>query len=54
MGASTTDITIAEGVGSNHPDGATTTVNFRVGIGGNGAVLAGTYTATSTVTALPL
>ncbi len=54
MGMSMTPIIIAEGVGSNHPDGATTTVNFRVGIGGNGAVLAGIYTATSTVTALPL
>lgn len=53
-GLSTTPQVIAEGTGSNHPVGATTTVNFRVGLGGNSGVIAGVYTATSTVTALPL
>jgi len=51
--ASTTQV-IAEGVGANHPTGATTTVHFRVGIGSTAGVVAGVYTATSTVTALPL
>ncbi|USN91850.1 MAG: hypothetical protein H6782_03170 [Candidatus Nomurabacteria bacterium] len=53
-GLSTTARTIALGVGSNHPNGATTTVHFRVGIGGNAGVQSGMYTATSTVTALSL
>lgn len=53
-GLSTTAAVIAEGAGSNHPNGATTTVNFRVGIGSGAGVVAGVYTATSTVTALPL
>jgi len=53
-GLSTTPIEIARGAGSNHPNGATTTVNFRVGIGGNGSVNSGVYTATTTLTVLPL
>jgi hypothetical protein len=53
-GLSTSDRSIAESSGSNHPDGATTTVHFRVGIGGNAGVVAGEYYATTTVTALPL
>lgn len=53
-GLSTTAVSIAEGAGSNHPIGATTTVRFRVGIGNGAGVIAGTYVATSTVTALPL
>ncbi len=53
-GVSTTAVTVSEGAGSNHPNGATTTLNFRVGIGGSAGVIAGTYTATTTVTALPL
>lgn len=53
-GLSTVAKVMAEGIGSNHPNGATTTVNFRVGIGGNAGVIAGVYTATTTVTALPL
>jgi len=53
-GLSTTATVIAEGIGANHPAGATTTVNFRVGIGSAAAVVAGIYTATTTVTALPL
>jgi hypothetical protein len=53
-GLSTTAAVMAEGGGSNHPDGATTTVNFRVGVGSSAGVIAGVYTATTTVTALPL
>lgn len=53
-GPSTTPIVIAEGTGSNHPSGATTSVHFRVGVGSGAGVLSGVYIATSTVTALPL
>ncbi len=52
-GASTTPITIAQGT-DNHPNGATTTIYFRVGIGGTATVPAGEYVATTTLTALPL
>lgn len=53
-GLSTSDAVIARSTDSNHPAGATTTIHFRVGIGGNAGVIAGAYAATSTVTALPL
>ncbi|MEK7462626.1 MAG: hypothetical protein AAB618_03555 [Patescibacteria group bacterium] len=53
-GLATTDIPISEGIGSNHPSGATTTINFRVGVGAGTGVLSGLYTATTTLTALPL
>lgn len=53
-GLSTSDTPVAIGSGSNHPVGATTTLNFRVGIGSGSAVISGLYTATTTVTALPL
>lgn len=53
-GLSTTEVVIATGP-SNQPDGATTTIHFRVGIGGSAAaVMAGTYVATTTLTAVPL
>ena len=52
-GLSTTEKVIAQGL-DNHPNGATTTLRFRVGIGGGVAVKAGDYFATSTLTALPL
>lgn len=54
QGLATTAQVMAEGVGANHPAGATTTVHFRVGIGSTAGVIAGVYTATSTITALPL
>jgi len=38
----------------NHPQGATTTIYFKVGIGGAVGQTLGLYTATTTVTALPL
>jgi len=53
-GVSTTAQTIVTGTGSNHPSGATTTLRFRVGISSGASVTAGTYTATTTITALPL
>lgn len=53
-GPSTTAVTISEASGSNHPSGATTTINFRVGVGSSANVTAGLYIATTTLTALPL
>ena len=53
-GASTTPVTISQSTGSNQPTGATTTVNFRVGISSGAGVAAGEYVATTTLTALPL
>ncbi len=51
---STTPVEIVRRATSNHPVGATTTLKFRVGIGSGAAVTAGTYVATSTVTAITL
>ncbi|MFM2339853.1 MAG: hypothetical protein RLZZ360_489 [Candidatus Parcubacteria bacterium] len=51
---STTPIEIVRRTTSNHPSGATTTLKFRIGIGSGAAVTAGTYVATSTVTAITL
>lgn len=51
---STTPVEIARRTSSNHPLGATTTLKFRVGVGSAAAVTAGTYVATSTVTAITL
>jgi hypothetical protein len=53
-GLSTSDTVLASAPGSNHPSGATTTLHFRVGIGSGAGVPTGVYTATTTVTALPL
>jgi hypothetical protein len=53
-GLTTSDTVISQGIGANHPDGATTTINFRVGVGSNAGIAAGLYTATTTLTALPL
>jgi hypothetical protein len=52
-GLSTTDVPIAQGT-ANQPAGATTTIHFRVGIGSGAGVIAGTYIATTTITAAPL
>jgi hypothetical protein len=52
-GLATTPQAIAQG-SSNQPSGATTTVYFRVGIGGTAVVAPGEYVATTTLTALPL
>jgi hypothetical protein len=53
-GLSTTSERIALGTGSNHPNGATTTIRFRVGIGSAVVQTPGIYTATTTLTALAL
>lgn len=53
-GLSTTAETILSRSGANHPDGSTTTIRFRVGIGGSVAQPPGIYVATTTITALPL
>lgn len=53
-GLSTFEETIASASGSNHPNGATTSVMFRVGVGSVVVQPPGLYTATTTVTALPL
>jgi hypothetical protein len=53
-GLSTSDVVIAQSAGANQPNGATTTINFRVGVGGSVIQSPGVYTATTTLTALPL
>lgn len=53
-GLSTTARTVAQAGSANHTAGATTTLHFRVGLGGNVSVSAGVYTATTTLTAYPL
>lgn len=52
-GLSTSNMIIAQG-GPNQPTGATTTINFRVGVGSSAPVIAGSYIATTTLTAIPL
>jgi hypothetical protein len=53
-GLSTTPETVAMSTNANHPLGATTTLSFRVGVGGSVLQPPGIYTATTTITALPL
>jgi hypothetical protein len=53
-GLSTGGQTIAQGISSNHPTGATTTVYFQVGIGDGVNQAPGFYVATTTITALAL
>lgn len=53
-GLSTTEEIISSNTNSNHPNGATTTLRFRVGVGGSVVQAPGLYTATTTLTALPL
>jgi hypothetical protein len=53
-GLTTLGTVIAESTDSNHPAGTETTINFRVGIGSGAGVETGVYTATTTLTALPL
>lgn len=53
-GLATTSTIISQSSSANQPSGATTTVYFRVGVGSNAGVTAGLYTATTTLTALPL
>ena len=53
-GLSTTGVTIASASAPNHPAGTKTVVRFRVGLGGSVVQTPGVYTATTTLTALPL
>lgn len=53
-GLSTSATTIAEATGANHPTGATTTIQFRVGVGSGANLPAGEYYATTTLTAITL
>lgn len=53
-GLSTTGEVVARDTSANHPSGATTTISFRVWVGGSVVQSPGTYTATTTLTALPL
>ena len=53
-GLATTTQTISSNTSANHPDGATTTINFRVGVGDSVNPETGFYVATTTLTALPL
>jgi hypothetical protein len=52
-GLGTSNKVIARGA-ANQPNGATTTLNFRLVVGGSIVVPAGDYFATTTLTALPL
>jgi hypothetical protein len=52
--SSTSAEVIASGSGPNHPLGATTTIHFKVGIGGSVGQALGVYKATTTITALPI
>lgn len=53
-GLSISPVTIAAQPGANAPAGATTTLYFRVGLGGSALQPPGTYVATTTVTLLSL
>lgn len=53
-GLSTTPTTIVSHNQSNHPTGTDTAVHFQVGVGGSVLQPPGVYTATTTLTALPL
>jgi hypothetical protein len=53
-GLSTGDQIIAQSASANSPSGATTTIEFRVGLGNAIVQSEGLYTATTTLTALPL
>lgn len=53
-GLSTTPSTIVSHGQSNHPTGTDTTIYFQVGVGGSVLQPPGVYTATTTLTAMPL
>lgn len=53
-GASTTPVTIVESGSPNQPTGATSTLLFRVDLTNGANIETGVYTATATLTALPL
>jgi hypothetical protein len=53
-GLSITPVAIARRMSANTPNGSTTTVNFRVGVGSSVVQTVGTYNATTTLTAISL
>lgn len=53
-GLSTTPATVAQSTSPNHPSGTATTIRFRVEVGSQVVQLEGTYTATTTLTAIAL
>jgi hypothetical protein len=53
-GLNTSGETVARRTSANNPNGSTTTLNFRVGVGGSVVQPPGAYTATTTLTALTL
>jgi len=53
-GLTTSPVVIARDTNPNHPAGATTTLEFRADAGASRNQLAGTYTATTTLTALSI
>jgi hypothetical protein len=53
-GLSTSDRTIVSRTSANHPNGTATTIRFRAASGSNHIQVEGEYTATSTITILPL
>ncbi len=53
-GLDTASEAVAYRTSANTPSGSTTTIHFKVGIGSGAVVTAGTYTATTTLTALAL
>ncbi|QQR64961.1 hypothetical protein IPH92_00035 [Candidatus Kaiserbacteria bacterium] len=53
-GLSMSAVEIVRRMSANTPNGSTTTVNFRVGIGGSVVQTSGTYVATTTLTAIAL
>jgi hypothetical protein len=53
-GFTTSDYLVAESPDANHPNGTNTTLYFRVGVSAGSSVQDGVYTATTTLTALPL
>lgn len=50
----TSDRTISSRTTGNHPNGITTTIQFRTGLGANSGIVNGTYIATTTLTAFAL
>lgn len=53
-GLTTSDVIVAQSSGANHPTGATTTLNYELEVTLGTVVSEGAYTATTTVTAMPL
>jgi hypothetical protein len=53
-GISSTTFSVASRPNANHPSGTATNLYFRVGVSAGAGVVDGLYTATTTLTALPL